>query len=330
MDKPKSIDKTKVTNNVKQFYIKKNRAINDQTLAAKPLNSQQKLPREEIEAKVKNFFDTYKDFKMLVSVAKLMEAGAHIGLSRQMWNPKMSLFIYKSKKLTKTIIDILKIIVFLSRAYNFLYDISENEGKILFVGTHNDNIKNYVKEEATRVGAFYVNQRWLGGTLTNYRTINNSINKLNRLTSLLNSESIKLYTKKQRLDISRQVTKLEKFIGGIKEIKGLPNAIVVTDPVLEHNAVKEARDLHIPVIAIANTNANPNLIDFIIPANTYSIKTQWLILSILADAIATSKGQETKIVGKKDNEIILPAITKTPRKIVFTKGKSVDTFVSKK
>ena len=187
MDKPKSIDKTKVTNNVKQFYIKKNRAINDQTLAAKPLNSQQKLPREEIEAKVKNFFDTYKDFKMLVSVAKLMEAGAHIGLSRQMWNPKMSLFIYKSKKLTKTIIDILKIIVFLSRAYNFLYDISENEGKILFVGTHNDHIKNYVKEEATRVGAFYVNQRWLGGTLTNYRTINNAINKLNRLINLKNN-----------------------------------------------------------------------------------------------------------------------------------------------
>ena len=330
MDKLKSIDKINVTDNAKQSYIKKSKVINDQTSVAKSLNSQTKLPREEIEAKVKNFFDAYKDFKMLVSVAKLMEAGAHIGLSRQMWNPKMSLFIHKSKKTTKTIIDILKIIVFLSRAYNFLYEISENDGKILFVGTHNDNIKNYVKEEATRVGAFYVNQRWLGGTLTNYRTINNSINKLNRLTSLLNSESIKLYTKKQRLDISRQVTKLEKFIGGIKEIKGLPNAIVVTDPVLEHNAVKEARDLHIPVIAIANTNANPNLIDFIIPANTYSIKTQWLILSILADAVASAKGQETKIVGKKDSEIILPEIAKTPRKIVFTKGKIVDTFVNKK
>jgi small subunit ribosomal protein S2 len=104
--------------------------------------------------------------------------------------------------------------------------------------------------------------------------VSNSINKLNKLTSLLNSDSINNYTKKQRLDISRKVAKMEKFIGGIKEINGLPNAIIVADPILEHNAVKEARDLHIPVIAIANTNANPNLIDFIIPANTYSIKTQ--------------------------------------------------------
>lgn len=330
MDKLDNNDTITATNDdANQTFLKENKSLSNQTSTEKTLNNQSKLARDEIENKVKNFFDANKDFKMLVSVAKLMEAGAHIGLSRQMWNPKMSLFIYKSKKFSKTIIDILKIIVFLSRAYNFLHDISENDGKVLFVGTHNDNVKNYIKDEATRVGAFYVNQRWLGGTLTNYRTINNSINKLNRLTSLLNSDSINMYTKKQRLDISRQVTKLEKFIGGIKEIKGLPNAIVVTDPVLEHNAVKEARDLHIPVIAIANTNANPNLIDFIIPANTYSIKTQWLILSILADAIASAKDQETKVIGKNDGEIILPEVARSPRKIVFTKGKFTDTFVNK-
>lgn len=330
MDKSINSEKNKLVDDLKSNHHKTTNDTTKHVSATKSLNNQSKFPRDEIEAKVKNFFEANKDFQILVSVVKLMEAGAHIGLPRQMWNPKMSPFIYKSKRLSKTIIDILKIIVFLSRAYSFLHDIAENGGKILFVGTHNTNVKGYVKDEATRAGAFYVNQRWLGGTLTNYRNVSNSINKLNKLTSLLNSDSINNYTKKQRLDISRKVAKMEKFIGGIKEINGLPNAIIVADPILEHNAVKEARDLHIPVIAIANTNANPNLIDFIIPANTYSIKTQWLILSILADAIASANGKEMKIVGKKDGEIILPETIKTPRKIVYTKGTSTDTFVNKK
>ncbi len=224
----------------------------------------------------------------------------------------------------------LKIIVFSNRAYNFLHDIAKQGGKVLFVGTHNDSVKKYVAEEATRVGAFYVNQRWLGGTLTNFKTVNNSINKLNRLTNLLASENVGRYTKKQQLDMQRQVAKLERFIGGIKNMKGLPQVVVVTDPISEHNAVKEARDLHIPVVAIANTNANPDLIDFIVPANTHSIKTQWLLLGILADAIASAAGQPTKIIGKADGEILLPEVIRAQRKVVFTKGKQADTFVKAK
>ncbi len=121
--------------------------------------------------------------------------------------------------------------------------------------------------------------------------------------------------------MQRQAAKLEKFIGGIKNMKGLPQVVVVTDPIAEHNAVKEARDLHIPVVAIANTNANPDLIDFIIPANTHSI------LNLLADAMASAKGQPTKIVGKADGEIVLPETIKVQRKIVFSRGRQADTFV---
>lgn len=297
--------------------------------AKKPLVKEGASAKDTIEAKVNMFFESNKDnkdLKKILSVAKLMEAGAHVGLAANLWNPKMAPFIYRSKGSRNLIIDMLKIIVFSNRAYNFLHDIAKQDGKVLFVGTHNDSVKKYVQEEATRVGAFYINQRWLGGTLTNFKTVNNSINKLNRLTSLLESENVGRYTKKQQLDMQRQVAKLEKFIGGIKNMKGLPQVVVVTDPVAEHNAVKEARDLHIPVVAIANTNANPDLIDFIIPANTHSIKTQWLMLGVLADAIASAKGQPTKIVGKTDGEILLPEVIRVARKVVNIKSKS-DTFV---
>lgn len=285
--------------------------------------------KENIENKVNQFFDANKDnkeYKKILSVNKLMEAGAHIGLPNQLWNPKMAPFIYHSKNSRTNIIDILKIIVFLNRAYNFLHDIVKDGGKVLFVGTHNESVKKYVKEEAERCEAFYINQRWLGGTLTNFRTVNNSINKLNRLTSLLASENVTRYTKKQQLDMSRQVAKLEKFIGGIKNMKGLPQVIIVTDPVAEHNAVKEARDLHIPVIAIANTNANPNSVDFIIPANTHSVRTQWLIISALADAIASAKGKDKKVIDKADEEIVLPEVIKVQRKVVFNRAQK-DNFV---
>lgn len=296
----------------------------------KPVVKEGVSAKETIETKVNMFFESNKnnkDLKKIISVAKLMEAGAHVGLAANLWNPKMAPFIYRSKNSRNLIIDILKIIVFSNRAYNFLHDIAKQDGKVLFVGTHNDSVKKYIQEEATRCGSFYINQRWLGGTLTNFKTVNNSINKLNRLTSLLESENIGRYTKKQQLDMQRQVAKLEKFIGGIKTMKGLPQVVIVTDPVAEHNAVKEAKDLHIPVVAIANTNANPDLIDFIIPANTHSIKTQWLMLGILADAVASAKGQPTKIVGKADGEILLPEVIRVARKVVNVRGKQPDTFV---
>lgn len=320
---PKKVEEKNIENN----EIKTKKAFATKTSAKEGASA-----KDTIEAKVNMFFESNKsnkELKKIISVAKLMEAGAHVGLAANLWNPKMAPFIYRSRNSRNLIIDMLKIIVFSNRAYNFLFDIAKQDGKILFVGTHNDSVKKYVQEEATRTNSFYINQRWLGGTLTNFKTVNNSINKLNRLNSLLESENIGRYTKKQQLDIQRQAAKLEKFIGGIKNMKGLPQVIIVTDPIAEHNAVKEARDLHIPVVALANTNANPDLIDFIIPCNTYSIKTQWLILGILADAIASAHGQPTKIIGKTDGEIILPEVIKVQRRIVNIHNRQNDTFVKR-
>lgn len=339
VEKTTEVVQTKEETAAAQPVVKKARKVVAKDAAAKPAKKQSvrkpaskegTTAKETIEAKINMFFESNKDnkdLKKIISVSKLMEAGAHVGLAANLWNPKMAPFIYRSKASRNLIIDMLKIIVFSNRAYNFLHDIAKQDGKVLFVGTHNDSVKGFVAEEAKRCGAFYINQRWLGGTLTNFKTVNNSINKLHRLSNLLESENVGRYTKKQQLDMQRQVAKLEKFIGGIKDMKGLPQVVVVTDPVSEHNAVKEARDLHIPVIAIANTNANPDLIDFIIPANTHSVKTQWLMLSILADAIASAKGQPTKVVGKADGEIVLPETIRVQRKVVFTKGKQSDTFV---
>lgn len=268
---------------------------------------------KSIQAKIDDFFEANKDsgIRKLISVAKLTESGCHIGMSTKWWNPKMKPFIYPTKSNGKNqTIDILKTIIFLDRAYNFLRDITKDGGRVLFVGTRGDYVKNLIKDEATRSKSYYINQRWLGGTLTNFKTISKSIDKLNKLISLQMSEEIKRYSKKEQLDISKEVEKMSKFLNGIRTMRGLPQAIVVTDPIAEHNAVSEAKKLNIPVIAIANTNANPDLIDFLIPANTTSIRAIFLIITILNDAICEATGEPLKIIGKPDEEIILPEIAK--------------------
>lgn len=278
--------------------------------------------KKKIEAKIKLFSENYKgkfDIKPLVSVAKLMEAGVHNGLRRAQWNPKMCPFIYQKKNQKRQIIDILKILVFLNRAYSYLLEISKEGGKILFVCTKNDIIKQLIKDNAEKCNYYYMTQRWLGGTLTNYKTVVNSINKLKRLTDLIVSPDIEKYSKKEQLLINKKINKLEKFIGGIKNMGGLPHVLVVTDPVVEHNAVVEAKALNIPVIGIANTNADPNMLDFIIPGNTFSTRSLWLLISVLIDAIHAAKGIEQNVVGKADDNIVLPAIPKQQRNIVVTR-----------
>ncbi|MDE7434099.1 MAG: 30S ribosomal protein S2 [Mycoplasmoidaceae bacterium] len=148
-----------------------------------------------------------------------------------------------------------------------------------------------------------------------------SIDKLNKLISLQMSEEIKKYSKKEQLNISKEVDKMSKFLNGIRTMRGLPQAIVVTDPIAEHNAVSEAKKLNIPVIAIANTNANPDLIDFLIPANTTSIRAIFLIITILNDAICEAIGEPLKIIGKPDEEIILPEIAKKKPEQAFISHK---------
>ncbi|MGL4616922.1 MAG: 30S ribosomal protein S2 [Mycoplasmoidaceae bacterium] len=244
-------------------------------------------------------------YKELVSVSKLMETGIHIGLPSRKWNPKMKKFIY-TKKGKNYIIDLYYIVVALSDAYHFLFELGKKDGKAIFVGTKGWIVKNHIKLESRRVGSFFVNQRWLGGTLTNLKTINNSTKKLSELVALQKFGEISKYSKKEQSVIIKDIEKLNKFFGGIRTMKDLPDVLIVTDPVEERNAVLEARKLNIPIIAICNTNADPDNIDIVIPANNYSIKSVYLIIGILADAIALGQGKAANYIGKPDSEIILP------------------------
>lgn len=248
-------------------------------------------------------------YSKLVSVNKLMETGAHIGLSSKRWNPKMKPYIY-AKKGNNHIIDLTKTVVLLNKAYQFLVEFSKNGGQALIVGTRGDIIKKHVKDESRRAASFYINERWLGGTLTNFKTINNSIKKFNNLLVMQKFGEIEKYNKKEKVQIKKETEKLAKFFGGIRLLKELPQVLILTDPENEKNALLEARKLSIPVIAICNSNATPEGIDYVIPANNYSIKTVYLLIGILADAICEGKGLPKNYVGKNDDEIVFPEIVK--------------------
>lgn len=265
-----------------------------------------------------------KPYRKLISVNKLMETGAHIGLTSQKWNPKMKQYIY-TKKGKNHIIDLLQTVICLNNAYNFIFDLVKNNSgsensPILVVGTKGKIIKNHIKEQAKRAHCFYINERWLGGTLTNFKTITNSINKFNNLILMHKNGDVEKYNKKERVEIKRRTEKLAKSFSGIRTMKELPKLIILTDPKKETNAVNEAKKLGIPIIAICNTNADPNNVDYVIPANNYSIKSVYLLIGILCDAIAEAKGLPKQFVEKNDDEILLPEIIKRkvePRKVVF-------------
>ncbi len=243
----------------------------------------------------------------LVNPNTMIKAGAHIGLTSWKWNPKMKPYIYKVSKKEKSefhIIDLVKTMSFLKRAYDFLYDITSMGEKVLIVGTRGRMIRELIAEEAKRSESYYVNQRWLGGTLTNFKVINKSIKKMNDNLKDIEDGSINNFTKKEQLLIQKETERLVKFYGGIRTMRKLPTALIILDPVNEINAIMEARKLGIPIIALANTNADPELIDFIVPVNNSSIKSIGLVLNILVDAIATAKGEPAKVVGKPEEEIV--------------------------
>ncbi len=295
-------------NNIKKITKKSSTEKTVAKIKTKPLSNAE--IKKAFDERIRAWFEANKEYKILVSPTKLLEANANIGLPTRYWNPKMKPYIYSKKNGRNYTIDLLKCMVFLSNAYNFLYDLTKEGGQILLVGTHGNIIKEHVKEEAKRCGCYFINQRWLGGTLTNFRTINRSIMKLNKLIMMQLNEDIKKYSKKEQLQKYKETEKLAKFLGGIRTMKGLPQAIIVIDPIVDHNAVVEAKKLHIPVIALANVNADPDLFDFTIPCNTSSVKTTYLFTSILCDAICEAKNEPTKVVGKSDDEIILPNLVK--------------------
>lgn len=224
----------------------------------------------------------------VVSMRKMLENGVHFGHQTRKWNPKMKPYIYTQKN-GLYIIDLEKTRESLEKAYAEIKKIVDDGGKVLFVGTKKQ-AQATILEEALRSGSFYINQRWLGGTLTNFRTIQKSIKRLVEIEQMEESDTIKIYTKKEQAALLKKKAKLDNFLGGIKEMKKLPDAVFVVDPLEEHNAVAEAKKLGIPVFALIDTNADPDLVDYPIPCNDDSLKSVKLLVSIIADAVVESKG----------------------------------------
>lgn len=227
-----------------------------------------------------------------VSMKQLLEAGVHFGHQTRRWNPKMARFIFTERN-GIYIIDLQKTVKKLDEAYDFIKSISAEGGEVLFVGTKKQ-AQDAIREEAERCGMHFVNARWLGGMLTNYRTIKTRIARLEQLNKMKADGTFDLLPKKEVIKLDLEIEKLEKFLGGIKNMGTLPKAMFVVDTRKEKIAVAEARNLGIPVVAIVDTNCDPDEIDFVIPGNDDAIRAVKLIAGAMADAIIEARqGEET-------------------------------------
>ncbi len=226
----------------------------------------------------------------VVSMKQLLEAGVHFGHPTRRWNPKMAEYIFTERN-GIYIIDLQKTVKKIEEAYMFVRQIAADGGSILFVGTKKQ-AQDAIREEALRCEQFYVNTRWLGGMMTNFKTIKKSIAKLNNLQKMAEDGTYDLLPKKEVAALQKQTNDLEKNLGGIKSMKTLPSAIFVVDPKKETNAVEEARKLGIPVIAIVDTNCDPDVIDVVIPGNDDAIRAIKLIASVMADAVLEGRQGE--------------------------------------
>ncbi len=234
----------------------------------------------------------------VITMKKLLEAGSHFGHQTRRWNPKMKKYIYGARN-GVYIIDLAKTVALISDAYKALKEIVDNNGKVLFVGTKKQ-CQEVVQTEALRSGSFYITNRWLGGTLTNFKTIQGRIRFLRDLERRDEEGELDLLPKKEAAELRKQKEKLAKNLEGIKEMRKVPNAIFVIDPRVEHNAVLEARKLNIPVFGIVDTNSDPDLVDYVIPANDDAIRSVSLILAVIADAVVESKGGVPVVAYSKD------------------------------
>jgi len=224
----------------------------------------------------------------IVSMRQLLESGVHFGHHTRKWNPKMKPYIYGSRN-SVYIINLEETMKQIDVAYAALKEIAEKGGKVLFVGTKKQ-AQGTIVEEALRSGSFYVNQRWLGGLLTNYRTIQKRVKRLVEIEEMESSGLIEVYTKKEQAQYRKQKARLENFLGGIKEMKKLPDALFVIDPREEHNAVAEAKKLGIPVFAMIDTNCDPEEVDYPIASNDDAMRSIKLMVTLMADAIVEAKG----------------------------------------
>jgi len=219
----------------------------------------------------------------VVSMKQLLEAGVHFGHQTRRWNPKMAAYIYTERN-GIYIVDLQKTVKKLEEAYNFIRSVAENGQSLLFVGTKKQ-AQDAIREEAARCGMFFVNARWLGGMLTNFKTMRGRVDRLNQLKKMQEDGTFDMLPKKEVIKHMGEIEKLEKYLGGVTEMKKLPGALFVVDPRKERNAINEARKLGIPIVAIVDTNCDPDEIDYVIPGNDDAIRAIRLLSSVMANAI---------------------------------------------
>ena len=223
----------------------------------------------------------------IISMKQLLEAGVHFGHQMRRWDPKMKPYIFTERN-NIYIIDLQQTVKLIEVAYDFVREISSNGGNILFVGTKKQ-AQEAIKNEAERCGMFYVNYRWLGGILTNFDTIKKRVKRLFELEEMENNNMFEVLPKKEVISLKREKEKLEKILTGIKNMEKLPDAVFIIDPKKENIAVAEAIKLSIPIVAIVDTNCNPDEIDYVIPGNDDAIRAVKLISSVIADAVIEGK-----------------------------------------
>jgi small subunit ribosomal protein S2 len=223
-----------------------------------------------------------------VSIKELLEAGVHFGHETKRWNPKMKRYIYAERN-GIFIIDLQKSMVELERTFKYVQDLAMRGATILYVGTKKQ-AQEIVQQEADRAGMPYVNQRWLGGMLTNFRTITAQVNRLAELEALFASDDIKERVKTEQVQLQHELDRLKKNLGGFRKLRRLPDGIFVVDPTKEAIAVKEARKLGIPVIALADTDSDPDVCDYIVPGNDDAIRSIQLVVSRMTDLVVEARG----------------------------------------
>ena len=237
----------------------------------------------------------------VVSMKQLLECGVHFGHQTRRWNPKMKPYIFTERN-GIYIIDLQKTVKGLERAYDFVREVAKSGGSILFVGTKRQ-AQDPIREEALKAGQYYINQRWLGGLLTNFATIHHKVTRMVELQEMEENGTINRYPKKEIIQLRKEREKLEKYLSGIKDMKDIPDALFVIDPRRETIAVLEAHKLGIPVISIVDTNCDPDVIDYPIPGNDDAIRAIELVVGLMANAfIEGRQGQDSRVERAKDEE----------------------------
>ena len=233
----------------------------------------------------------------IITMKQLLEAGVHFGHPTRKWNPKMKKYIYVARN-DIYIINLEKTVEMIDKAYAFVKDVASQGKSILFVGTKKQ-AQEAIAQEAQKCGMYYVKSRWLGGTLTNFQTIRSRIERLNKINLMEKMNEFALLPKKEVLKLKAERDKLEENLGGIKDMRALPGALFVVDPKKEHNAVLEARKLHIPIVAIVDTNCDPDEIDYVIPGNDDAIRAIKLIAGAMADAVIEAREGEEGLAARR-------------------------------